>query len=133
MEIQGGCLCGTMRYVLTAELQGLSDCHCVDCRRSAGAPYVTWGSVRPNEMRIVSGNVRKVPYAERLRYFAECCGTHLFFKENDGAEWVDVTVASLDEPSSYAPQKSVWTEDKLPWVTLDPKLPSFLQRSTTGT
>ena len=23
----------------------LVDCHCIDCRRSAGAPYVQWGSV----------------------------------------------------------------------------------------
>jgi hypothetical protein len=132
MKIHGGCLCGKTRYELSGALQGLNDCHCVDCRRSAGAPYVTWGSVRPSEMRIVQGGLRKVSHADRLRYFAECCGTPLFFKEDEASEWIDVTIGSLDDPSGYAPQQSTWTEDKLPWVKLDPALPAYPQKSPMG-
>lgn len=132
LKITGGCLCGGMRYEVDGDLQGLCDCHCIDCRRSSGAPYVTWGSVRPAQLRIVKGGVRRVPHAERLRFFADCCGTHLFFKDSDEAEWIDITIASLDEPGAYAPAKSVWTEDKLPWVVLDPRLPSFPRKGTTG-
>jgi hypothetical protein len=36
-----------------------------------------------------------------------------------------VTIASLDDPTPFAPQKAIWLEDKLPWVTLDKSLSSF--------
>src|SRR5712691_12711 len=35
------------------------------------------------------------------------------------SEWIDVTVASLDDPKTYHPAVAIWTEDKLPWVKLD--------------
>lgn len=129
MGMQGGCVCGKLRYELLVTPVNLCDCHCLDCRRSSGAPYVTWGSVRASELRVTRGEVRTVPHAGRLRSFAACCGTHLFFQEEQGAEWIDVTIASLDEPAALAPEKSIWTEDKLPWVMLDPKLPSYARSS----
>lgn len=132
MELSGGCLCGKTRYVLLVEPVSLGDCHCIDCRRSTGAPYVTWGSVRPAQLRIVAGIPRRVSYANRVRSFAECCGTQLFFEENGGPEWIDVTIASLDDPTPFAPQKSIWTEDKLPWVVLDRHVPSYLRSSSNG-
>jgi hypothetical protein len=129
MELTGGCLCGKTRYMLLAEPVSIGDCHCIDCRRSAGAPYVTWGSVRPAQLRLVAGGLRRVLHADRVRCFAECCGTHLFFEENGGAEWIDVTIASLDDPAKFAPRKNIWVEDKLPWVVLDPSIPSYARNS----
>jgi hypothetical protein len=36
-----------------------------------------------------------------------------------------VTIASLDNPTPFAPQKAIFLEDKLPWVVIDESLPSF--------
>ncbi len=132
MELHGGCLCGGTRYALKAAPRSLGDCHCIDCRRSSGAPYVTWGTVDTADLTLLRGQVRKVPHAGRLRYFAACCGTHLFFRETDPAEWTDVTVASLDDPAPFAPQKAIWTEDHLSWVPLNPALPAHRQSSGTA-
>lgn len=129
MSLTGGCVCGGTRYVLEEAPVSLGDCHCVDCRRSAGAPYVTWGSVRPNALTLARGEVRKVPFANRVRHFASCCGTHLFFDEGGDPEWIDVTIASLDDPARFPPEKAVWIEDKLPWVQLDPRLPAYARSS----
>jgi hypothetical protein len=49
----------------------------------------------------------------------------LFFEDTTDSETVDVTIASLDDPSSFAPQKGIWLEDKLPWVVIDESIPSF--------
>ena len=38
---------------------------------------------------------------------------------------VDVTIASLDDPTPFAPRRAIWLEDKLPWVTIDESLPKF--------
>jgi hypothetical protein len=125
MNLTGGCVCGGTRYVLKSQPFALIDCHCIDCRRSAGAPYVTWGSVPRKDLVITKGEPRKIPYANRIRCFAACCGTHLFFEDNKDSEMIDVTIASLDDPAPFAPQKAIWLEDKLPWVKLDESLPRF--------
>jgi hypothetical protein len=125
MEFTGGCVCGGTRYVLKSRPFALVDCHCIDCRRSAGAPYVTWGSVPREDLAVTKGVPRKIEHANRIRSFAACCGTHLFFEDNKHSDSVDVTIASLDDPTPFAPQKVIWLEDKLPWVKLDESLPSF--------
>ena len=134
MEFTGGCVCGGTRYVLKGRLFALIDCHCIDCRRSAGASYVTWGSVPREDLVVTKGEPRKIAHANRIRSFAACCGTHLFFEDAKDSDAIDVTIASLDDPAPFAPQKAIWLEDKLPWVTLDKSLPSF-QKSpkTSGT
>lgn len=129
MKLTGGCLCGGTRYELYAVPEGRNDCHCVDCRRSSGAPYVTWGSVRKEHLTVLQGELNEVQFAGRCRYFARCCGTHLFFRLSPESEWIDVTIASLDEPMAFGPEKSIWTEDRLPWAILDSRLPAFRQES----
>jgi hypothetical protein len=133
-EFAGGCVCGRTRYVLKSAPLALIDCHCIDCRRSAGAPYITWGSVPRKDLHVTKGEARKVAYANRIRCFAACCGTHLFFEDSKDSDTVDVTIASLDDPAPFAPQKAIWLEDKLPWVMIDESLPAFQKTpKTSGT
>ena len=122
---EGGCLCGGVRYRLLVRPKPGSDCHCQDCRRASAAAYVTWCSVPSNAIEILSGEVHRVVYADRLRSFASCCGTQLFIQDEANSEWIDLTVASLDKPEDFPPEAAIWTEDKLPWVNLDPSRPAF--------
>jgi hypothetical protein len=103
----------------------LVDCHCIDCRRSAGAPHVAWGSVPRQDLILTKGEPRKIPYADRIRSFAACCGTHLFFEDSKDSAAIDVTIASLDDPTPFPPQKAIFLEDKLPWVVINESIPSF--------
>jgi hypothetical protein len=96
--------------VLKSRPIALVDCHCIDCRRSVGAPYVQWGSVPRQDVIVTKGEPRKITYANRIRSFAACCGTHLFFE---------------DSKAPFAPQKAIFLEDKLPWVVIDESIPSF--------
>lgn len=128
-EIVGGCLCGGTRYRLAVAPTELGDCHCVDCRRASGATPVAWGTVPRDQLQITTGAVKSVAWAGRVRSFAACCGTPLFFEEGVDSETIDVTIATLDNPAPFAPEKNIWTEDRLPWVKLDPAVPSYRRSS----
>jgi hypothetical protein len=80
-------------------------------------------------MQLGRGELRVVRHADRVRSFAACCGTPLFFAEADDSPTVDFTIASLDDPVPFAPRKAIWTEDRLPWVAMDPQRPAFLRDS----
>jgi len=86
---------------------------------------VQWGSVPRKDLLLTKGEARKIAYANRLRSFAACCGTHLFFEDTNDSDTIDVTIASLDDPAPFAPPKAIFLEDKLPWVVIDESIPSF--------
>src|SRR5207237_8019255 len=117
--IEGGCLCGGVRYRLYVRPKQGSDCHCEDCRRASAAPYVTWCSVPSKAIEVLSGELRRASYADRLRSLASCCGTPLFLIEEVGSEWTGVRVASLDDPKTVHPAGALATEAKHAWIDLD--------------
>jgi hypothetical protein len=47
------------------------------------------------------------------------------------AEEVDVTVCSFDHPESVTPSDHTWVEDRLPWIILAAKLPTYAQNRET--
>ena len=126
--ITGGCLCGTVRYDATGPACDVTHCHCLDCRRSSGAPFVTWASFRRSEFRFTSGQPRELRWAGRLRSFCPQCGTPLTFLAGLDADDLDVTVCSFDEPAAVTPADHTWVEDRLPWIRLADDLPAYGQK-----
>ena len=37
--LKGSCLCGGIRYEIDAELGPVTNCHCSQCRKAAGAAF----------------------------------------------------------------------------------------------
>ncbi len=119
----GGCLCGAVRYEASGEPRNVTHCHCEDCRRSAGAAFVTWASFWQKDFHFMKGETREVEFAGRLRGFCPMCGTTLTFRSSPATEEIDVTVASFDEPAKVSPGDHIWVEDRLPWIALADGLP----------
>ena len=47
MDIQGGCLCGKIRYrLIAAPYTPPYYCHCDTCRKATGGPTVVWLAVK---------------------------------------------------------------------------------------
>ena len=121
--ISGGCLCGAVRYEATGLPYNIGHCHCADCRRSSGAPFVTWATFRRDGFRFINGRPRELGWAGRVRSFCLDCGTPLSLLAAPDAEEIEVTVCSFDHPEAVTPADHVWVEDRLPWIRLDDGLP----------
>ena len=97
--LQGGCYCGRIRYEVTGTPFNETNCHCSICRRTTGAPFVAWFSVRPSEFRLLSGDPTSFRSSGKaVRTFCPHCGTQLTFQSEDSPEDIDVTSCSLDVP-----------------------------------
>jgi hypothetical protein len=123
--IQGGCLCGEVRYEASGTPYDITHCHCADCRRSSGAAFVTWASFRRADFHFTAGNPRELCWAGRFREFCRDCGTQLTFVASPNADEIDVTVSTFDSPSVVTPADHTWTADRLPWIRLNDGLPEF--------
>jgi len=115
--LTGGCFCGEVRYAVDATMAAdACVCHCENCRRTTGAPMVAWFSVKPDAFRITAGApVRFASSATGERQFCGRCGAQLTFQDRQLDE-IDVTTASLDDPSAVAPRDQIWVDSRLEWM-----------------
>lgn len=62
-----------------------------------------------------------------MRGFCPLCGTQLTFELDDPSlDEIDITIASLDQPSAMAPLDHTYTASKLDWIAIADGLPQFL-------
>jgi len=124
--IQGGCFCGAVRYRITVPPRRVTHCHCLHCRRTSGAPFVTWAEFAAAEFTITEGVPARYSSKPRVtREFCAACGTQLTYRHADEPETVDVSAGSLDAPEALVPEDHVWAARKLPWIHLADGLPRF--------
>src|ERR1044072_2917868 len=108
MTLEGGCLCGRLRYRIDGPILQSDWCHCRLCQRSAGAPAVAWLTVPRTDFRFTQGEPRTfASTAKGRRQFCADCGTQLVFFDGDAER--DITLASLDDPAAVSPQDHIWT------------------------
>lgn len=113
--IEGGCLCGAVRYELDEPALGTTACHCRDCQKAGGSPVMVWTFFREGALRWSVGRARKIAFAGRERSFCRDCGTPLMFFDPALPHLFEVSTASLDEPGKFPPIDQCWTKDRMPW------------------
>lgn len=117
---EGGCLCGAIRYRVTAAPTALLVCHCRTCRRAAGAPSLAWAVFRASDFAFTSGKPATFASSPGVeRGFCGRCGTTLTYADADRPDVADVTTATLDNPDAFVPTKEIWLEEKIGWEAVD--------------
>jgi hypothetical protein len=119
IRITGGCYCGAIRYRATREPIYLTNCHCGNCRKAAGAQAVAWIIVPRAAFTFEKGNPARYRTETRAwRTFCSICGTSLTYESDTRRDEVDITTGSLDHPEKFPPNRDVYPEEKLAWVNL---------------
>ena len=104
MKIDGGCLCGDLRYLIDAALIDAGFCHCSICQKSSGAPSMAWFTIPFNRFRYSRGNATVFQSSEHYqREFCSGCGTQIAFRSVVNPKTIDVTICSLDDSSAIKP------------------------------
>jgi hypothetical protein len=130
--VEGGCLCGVVRYQATGDALARTLCHCRSCRLAAGAPSLAWAVFPGDAFRFTSGTPIQFASSPGVtRSFCGICGTSLTWQHASRAESIDVTTATLDDPDAFAPTKEIWVEQRIGWEALNPAIAHYA-RSSVG-
>jgi hypothetical protein len=103
-QISGGCACGRVRYTATVRDHEAYLCHCRMCQRSTGSVSIAFKNFKEAEVQWSQEPDWYDSSPIAVRPFCRECGTSLGFKFKEGSENMDLTVASLDDPSPYTPK-----------------------------
>jgi hypothetical protein len=128
--VEGGCYCGAVRYRLSARPLGVYRCHCKDCQRFSGAAWQMSMMIRRNTLEVIAGTTSaydKTADSGRVARMHACptCGTKLFNEPLSAPDLLVLKPGTLDDSSWAVPAGNIWVESALPWVALEPDLPSF--------
>jgi hypothetical protein len=125
MTHTGGCLCGAIRYTITAPITELRACHCVHCQRASGshgtvAAFVPRSGFTINQGTPKTFKTRADSGRALVRYFCGECGSPIYSHRETTPEMIGVRAGTLDDSSGLKISTHIWTKAARPWSYIDP-------------
>lgn len=118
-DITGGCKCGRVRYSGKRADAPMFRCHCRDCQQLTGSghaemlPLVRDGFslTGPCQVFEMTGGSGLATFSG----FCPTCGSQITRRSTRMSDRIYVHAGSLDQPSHYAPAKSICADAAQPW------------------
>lgn len=119
-------MCGAVRYRAVGPMRKPSICHCSMCRKAAGAPYMAFVTLRRDQL-VHEGDAPRLYRSSAIasRGFCGSCGTALSWESDEAPEELDLSIATLDDPSAIPPIDQIFAADAIGWAQDVSALPSY--------
>ena len=124
-QVNGGCLCGAIRYTISAPVTGLRACHCLNCQKASGTGGTVNAVVPTDSFRITKGETRKYDDSATesgrtlSRHFCGNCGSPIYSHRNPNPGFVVVRAGTLDDSSAMKIAAHIWTSRARAWDHID--------------
>ena len=123
--IRGACLCGGIEVDVTALAGAVVYCHCSQCRKTAGAPFLAVVPVLRVDFELRDPQRLLAQHrasSNKARYFCGRCGAPIY-SHRDGAETVRVRAGILELPATVARGGHIYCADVPAWAEFQDDLP----------
>ena len=127
---QGGCLCGAVRYRIEGELAPIQICHCSQCRKAQGTPFVTNIPVPEARFSLLSGAEQLKAFESspgKQRVFCGNCGSPVYSRTDKLPGVLRIRAGLLEGELATRPANHAYVASKANWWDIDDALPQFPQ------
>ena len=129
VALEGGCLCGAIRYRLAGPSLFVSQCCCKDCQKATGTGHTTIVGIHKDQLAIEGAPATYTNTGESggrvTRHFCGTCAGPLYTSGDLPGDVIMVQAGSLDDPGAIAPQSVIYLKDAVNWDHFDPALPKY--------
>jgi hypothetical protein len=112
---EGGCHCGRVRFRVTADLSGVTECNCSICMKKGYLHLI----VPRDRFELLSGETELTTYRFNTgvaqHQFCRTCGIHSFYVPRSDPDKIDVNVRCIDPGAVDLPRLPVATFDGRHW------------------
>jgi hypothetical protein len=116
----GGCHCGSVRYVVTAEPIRLLAYHCKECQRQSGSAFGMSMPVKKASLMVTGRTKQFTRIAdsgnELTGVFCPACGVRIFHVLASAPDVVALKPGTLDETGWLRPSAFIWMKSAQGWV-----------------
>ncbi|HMO77628.1 MAG TPA: GFA family protein [Candidatus Paceibacterota bacterium] len=115
---KGSCLCGSVTYSFTAEINDYGYCHCRMCRKASGSAHSANVSIDNTTFKTEDPNQYIKEYVSSPgthRFFCSNCGSPLFSQIEQTPGLVRIRLGSLDTFMDKKAGRHTFVKDKAPW------------------
>ncbi len=115
--VEGGCLCGRVRYEVNLKGAEFGHCHCKDCQKNSGAPFMSFAFVEWGYFRWLNepdGAYQSSPDA--CRKFCTHCSSAICWEGKQFDHGISINTGTLDEYSGGDIQFEIFTRSRWPII-----------------
>ena len=118
--LAGSCACGRIRYIGSQVPTSMTNCHCRQCQKRAGAPYLTWAGLKRTSLTWNSPPklFKSSEMAERT--FCHDCGSSMTMQYYCQPERLDIAAGTVDRSIEPLPQpkEHIFVAEKASWFKI---------------
>ena len=107
-HVNGGCLCGNVRFSASGRPYRVGLCHCLDCRKHHGALFHASAVFARDAVTVVGE-----PRDYQGRCFCPHCGSSVFATT---ADEIEINLGALDAPDQFTPTYELWVVRREGWL-----------------
>ena len=133
--LKGSCFCGQVVLHSSTLPLSITLCHCIECRKASGAPFLTFGLFHNEALQWTSSSADKKPsikitpspiskWGPSIAVRGSCgkCGTPIFMKYHCRPDGTSVVMGIVDDTqirgSIPRPKEHIFLSDKAIWWDL---------------
>lgn len=135
---EGGCLCGSLRYVATGEPRRITACHCKFCQKRSAAAFSVHAWFDEDKVAITGETMSVYQQSSdetgnwlRVNFCSKCGSTLMLTGEKMNGIRL-MTVGSMDDPDSIDISAHVWARSAPHWLPMPQNVPCFETSSGAG-
>lgn len=121
LPLEGGCMCGALRYRVSEAPVMVYNCHCTNCQKIGGAAFNTSVIVTEASLQFTAGEPARVEWVSdrgstRYGLFCGTCGSRIVNGGKPSTGVFSLRAGTLDDTSWVQPVGDTYTRSAQPWV-----------------
>lgn len=132
---QGSCLCGKIKFTLSADIKDIVYCHCSQCRKAQGSAFATNANVKQDSFNFISGedNLSAYHYSEeQTKFFCKSCGSPIMSKNTNNPDTVRIRLGTIESDITERPSAHIFVSSKANWEEISGSLPQYKEYKTNN-
>jgi hypothetical protein len=124
--LKGSCLCGAINYEYLGSINDVVICHCDQCKRAQGTPFVTNAPLSLDKFAFTKGTeVLKefLSSPNKRRVFCGNCGSPFYSQRLDMPETIRLRLGTITEGHIPPPSYEIYCDSKAQWFQAELSAP----------